>query len=98
VWLKKLFQPHVFIFEIGEKGSVAPPYCGAQISIRFTRRIFTMPKKSARDYAAEVRALKEERDQLADDLEEANSKLEEIDEVLYGADEEDEEDEEDDDE
>ena len=59
-----------------------------------------MPKKTARDYAAEIRALKEERDQLADDLEEANTKLEEIDTILYGDDGDDgddEEDEEDDD-
>jgi len=51
-----------------------------------------MPRKTTRDYAAEVRALKEERDQYAEDLEEANSKLEEIDTVLYGGDEDDEED------
>lgn len=53
-----------------------------------------MPRKTARDYAAEIRALKDERDQAIDDLEEANQKLSDIDAVLYG--EEDEDDDEDD--
>lgn len=50
--------------------------------------------KSTKDYAAEVRALKSERDSLQDELDEANEKLNEIDGVLYGEEEEEDDDEE----
>ena len=50
----------------------------------------TIMAKTTRDYVAEIRALKEERDTLADELEDANSRLEEIDEILGEPEEEDE--------
>jgi hypothetical protein len=50
-------------------------------------------KKSVRDYAAEVRALKDERDEAIEDRDEAIAKLEEIDVVLYGEGEDDSDDE-----
>ena len=54
-------------------------------------------RKTARDYAAEIRALKDERDTALEERDEAYQKLEDIDVVLYGAeDDEDEDDEEDD--
>ncbi|HEU0175094.1 MAG TPA: hypothetical protein VFV58_12615 [Blastocatellia bacterium] len=49
-------------------------------------------KKTARDYAAEVRALKDERDQALEERDEAYSKLEDIDVVLYGEEDEDDDD------
>src|SRR5262245_19242119 len=67
---------------------------GRQIHNPKLSRRKTMAKTS-RDYVAEIRALKEERDSLADELEDANSRLEEIDEILGGSSDEDEDEEED---
>lgn len=52
--------------------------------------------RSAKDYAAEIRTLKNERDALQEELEDANDKLSNIDSVLYGEEDDDEDDEEDD--
>ncbi len=55
---------------------------GRQIKNSRLRNRGTIMAKTTRDYVAEIRALKEERDTLADELEDANSRLEEIDEIL----------------
>jgi predicted nucleic acid-binding Zn-ribbon protein len=60
---------------------------GRKIQTNFSRR--KNMAKSARDYATEIRTLKNERDALQEELDDANDKLSNIDSVLYGEEEED---------
>jgi hypothetical protein len=62
---------------------------GRRIENPISNRRNHMPKKTAKEYAAEVRALREERDTLAEENEDLNSLLDEIQDLSGGDDDDD---------